>query len=169
APVASQEAAQERKLQEEITKQEGIYRSQGETIPGGYVTGRGLAKYRELLPSGFETSLRRLGRADRWLDIGAGAGQAILDYYGPAFERGRKGKDAASRGKARAVALSIEDRRTDLWQKRADPLPPDQIRYLFGKRLREYSSQELGKFRMITDVYGGFSYTEKLHLFTEKV
>ena len=150
-------------FQDELTKQDSIYRSQGEKIPGGYITGRGLAKYRELLPSDFDAALRRLGPHDRWLDIGAGAGNAILDYYAPEYGRARSGT------KASAVALSIEDRRTDLWQKRAASLAPNQIRYLSGRRLREFSAGELGKFRMITDVYGGFSYTENLSLFTEKV
>jgi hypothetical protein len=43
------------------------------------------------------------------------------------------------------------------------------MRYLYGKRLREYSLEELGKFQLITDVYGGFSYTENLSLFLERV
>ena len=150
-------------FQEEIRKQEGIYQSRGEKVPGGYITGRGLAKYMELLPSGFDAALKRLGPSDRWLDIGAGAGHAILDYYAPEYGRKRFASKAA------AVALSIEDRRTDLWKKRAAMLAPNHIRYLNGKRLREYSKEELGRFRMITDVYGGFSYTDDLSLFTEKV
>ena len=162
APASSQELAQPR-FQEEIRKQEGIYQSQGERIPGGYITGRGLAKYMGLLPAGFDAALKKLGPNDRWLDIGAGAGMAILDYYAPEYGR------APSGTKASAVALSIEDRRTELWQERAATLAPNQIRYLSGKRLRQYSNEELGKFRLITDVYGGFSYTENLSLFTEKV
>ena len=38
---------------------------------------------RKLLPTGFCDALGRLGSPDRWLDIGAGDGQAILDYYAP--------------------------------------------------------------------------------------
>jgi hypothetical protein len=63
------------------------------------------------------------------------------------------------RGRARAVAMSIEDRRTEKWQQRAASLGDDRIRYLSGKRLRQYSREELGTFQIITDVYGGFSYT----------
>jgi hypothetical protein len=153
----------------EAAKQESIYRSRGEKVPSGYIVGRGLAKYAELLPTGFDAALKSLGPADRWLDIGAGSGQAILDYYAPEFGRLPDRPEVRPYEKARSVAVSIEDRRTGAWEQRSDSLAAGQIQYLFGKRLREYSPQELGKFRMITDVYGGFSYTENLSLFLEKV
>lgn len=156
-PVAEQ-------FEAELTKQEGIYRSRGKDVPGGYVTDRGLARYGEHLHTGFERELASLGAHERWLDIGAGNGQAILDYYSPAH-----GKGADPARKARAVAISIEDRRTETWRRQAATLERDRIRYLFGKRLREYTLRELGRFRMITDVYGGFSYTEELSLFMKRV
>ena len=80
--VRAQELAPPR-LDEEFRKQEKIYRSQGADVPSGYVIGRGLSDYAELLPSGFCDALAKLGSSDRWLDIGAGSGQAILDYYAP--------------------------------------------------------------------------------------
>ncbi len=43
------------------------------------------------------------------------------------------------------------------------------MRYLAGKRLSQYSRDELGKFQIITDVYGGFTYTENLSRFLENV
>jgi SAM-dependent methyltransferase len=146
----------------EIAKQEKIYSSRGADVPGGYITYRTLSTYAELLPSGFSAALRRLGSGDRWLDIGAGGGHAILDYYAPDYA-------STSRGKALAVAISIEDRRTDQWREHAMSIGGDRIRYLHGKRLREYSREELGTFQIITDVYGGFSYTENLSLFLERV
>ena len=48
-------------------------------------------------------------------------------------------------------------------------LGDDRIQYLSGKRLRQYSLEELGKFRIITDVYGGFTYSENLSRFLERV
>src|SRR5262249_61146142 len=78
-------------------------------------------------------------------------------------------KCAGAGGRVRAVAMSIEDRRTDQWQQWAASLGDERIRYLSGKRLRHYSGEELGKFQIITDVYGGFSYTEDLSVFIEKV
>jgi SAM-dependent methyltransferase len=164
----SQELAPPR-LDEEFAEQEKIYRSRGAEVPSGYVTGRALSDYAELLPSGFCDALGSLGSSDRWLDIGAGAGQAILDYYAPKQDAAGGKKCAGSGGKASAVAISIEDRQTDKWREQVASVGGDRIRYLFGKRLRDYSSEELGKFQIITDVFGGFSYTENLSLFVEKV
>ena len=163
-----QEPAQPR-IDEEIAKQEKIYGSRGADVPSGYVTGRALSDYAELLPSEFCDALGRLGGSDRWLDIGAGDGQAILDYYALEDDDAPAQKCARSFSKARAVAMSIEDRRTDKWQQQVAIFGGDRLRYLFGKRLRHYSSEELGKFQIITDVYGGFSYTEDLSQFLEKV
>ena len=79
----------EPRLDKEFDKQEKIYRSQGTDVPSGYVTNRGLPDYLELLPSGFCDALGSRGSSDRWLDIGAGSGQAILDYYAPKMLRRR--------------------------------------------------------------------------------
>ncbi|MGE5059332.1 MAG: class I SAM-dependent methyltransferase [Betaproteobacteria bacterium] len=166
--VRAQELAPSR-LGEEFGKQEKIYRSQGDDVPSGYVIGRGLSDYAELLPSGFCDALAKLGSSDRWLDIGAGSGQAILDYYAPEPAGTPGGKCSGSKEKARALAMSIEDRRTDKWREQAASLGDDRIRYLSGKRLRQYSLEELGKFQLITDVFGGFSYTEDLSQFVDKV
>jgi hypothetical protein len=164
----SQEPAQPR-INEEITKQEKIYRSRGAEVPAGYVTNRRLSDYAQLLPSGFCDALGSLGSSDRWLDVGAGDGQAVLDYFAPADDAVPAEKCAQLAGRGHAVAMSIEDRRTDKWQERAASLGAERIRYLSGKRLRQHSRDELGKFQIITDVYGGFSYTEELSEFLEKV
>jgi SAM-dependent methyltransferase len=163
-----QESAQPR-LDEEIAKQEKIFQRRDADIPRGYITNRGLSDYAELLPTGFCDALGRLGSSDRWLDIGAGAGQAILDYYAPEVDA-RSGEKCARPGaKAHAVAISIEDRQSDKWRHRAGSLGNDRIRYLSGKRLRQYSPTELGKFQIITDVFGGFTYTDDLSGFVERV
>ncbi len=163
-----QEANQPR-IDEEVAKQDKIYRSRGADIPSGYVTDRALSDYQELLTSDFCDALSRLGSSDRWLDIGAGTGQAILDYYALEDDAVPAERCVRSFSRARAVALSIEDRRTDHWQQQAAIFGADRLRYLSGKRLRQYSGEELGKFQIITDVYGGFSYTEDLSQFLEKV
>ena len=163
-----QELAEPR-LDEEIVKQEKIFQRRGADVPSGYITNRGLSDYAELLPTGFCDALGRLGSSDRWLDIGAGAAQAILDYYAPEGDPPSGEKCARSVSKARAVAMSIEDRRTDKWREQAANLGDDRIRYLTGKSLRHYSVEELGKFEIITDVFGGFTYTADLSRFVENV
>jgi SAM-dependent methyltransferase len=166
--VWAQELAEPR-IDEEIAKQETIFHRRGTDVPSGYITNRGLSDYAELLPTGFCDALGRLGSSDRWLDIGAGAGQAILDYYAPEDAAAPAERCAGSGGKVRAVAMSIEDRRTDKWRERAASLGHDRIRYLSGKSLRHYALEELGKFQIITDVFGGFTYTADLSRFVDKV
>ena len=153
---------------EEILKQEKIFQSQGEKIPEGYVIDRALLSYTHTLSSEFDRSLAELGPKDRWLDIGAGQGLAILDYYGSRYDAMHLPGIEQRGKKAQAIAMSIEDRRTVHWHQIAASLEPKQIQYLFGRRLREYSSEELGKFQLITDVLGGFSYSRYLSIFMEK-
>ena len=157
------------KFTEEMSKQESIYRSEGEQVPEGYTVDRSLSNYSEALCSAFDRTLARLSPQDRWLDIGAGKGQAILDYYTPDYDQTHpEGRERRGR-KAQVVAISIEDRRTPAWQQSAASLGANQIQYLFNRRLREYSLEELGQFQLITDVIGGFSYASNLSLFVEKV
>jgi predicted heme/steroid binding protein len=157
------------KFTEEVLKQESIYRSEGEQTVEGYTVDRALLVYTDALPSEFDRTLANLGPIDRWLDVGAGKGYAVLDYYTPSYDqthpegRERRGK------KAQAVAISIEDRTTPLWHQTAASLGANQIQYRSGRRLREYSLEELGRFQVITDVIGGFSYTENLSRFMENV
>ena len=164
----SQDPAQLR-LDEEKAKQDEIFRRRGADVPRGYITTRGLPDYAEHLPTGFCDALGRLGSSDRWLDIGAGAGEAILDYYTPADAAAPAQKCGRSGARARAVALSIENRQTEKWREQAASVGHDRMRYLSGKRLRQYSPEELGKFQLITDVFGGFTYTEDLSQFVDRV
>jgi hypothetical protein len=151
----------------ELSKQSEIYGSRGANVPEGYVTGRSLLAYVLALPEPFKQSLAALGPNDRWLDVGAGEGRAIVDYVTSKYHAVVRGPERES-DKAKAVAISIEDRRTTQWHETAASLPPNQIQYLVGKRLREYSAQELGHFQLITDVLGAFSYTRELTRFIEK-
>jgi hypothetical protein len=152
---------------DEVSKQSSIYRSRGEEVPAGYVVDRSLLSYAFTLGPELTRSLASLGSKDRWLDVGAGEGRAVLDYstekYDALFQGHRRGA-----GRAKAVAMSIEDRRTTRWHNTAASLAPAQVEYFFGRRLREYSLEELGQFEVITDVIGGFSYTRYLSVFMEK-
>jgi len=151
------------KFDAERSKQQQIYLSRGELRPEGYVIDRTLEAYSDALSPDFEQVLASLGPNDRWLDIGAGSGLAILDY----FDAGDAWR--AKHTKASAVALSIEDRRTQRWYDLTAILGADQIRYLFNRRFGQYAPDELGRFKLISDVVGGFSYTENVSEFMGKV
>jgi hypothetical protein len=152
----------------EAAKQSRIYQSKGKEVPEGYVVDRSLLSYQYILPEAFTDTLATLRPEQRWLDIGAGEGRAVMDYVTGKHEVVLNVRGAPRDGKkAKVVAMSIEDRRTAQWHEAAASLEPDQMRYLAGKRLREYSAEELGKYQVITDVLGGFSYTQDLSLFME--
>lgn len=163
----SQQPADPR-FSEEFRKQESIYRGKGEEFLERYVIDRSLQYYASTLAPGFDRSLADLGSLDRWLDIGAGQGQAVLDYYAPEYDATHAEGRERRGTKARSVAMSIEDRRTPQWSETAARLEPGKIQYLFGRRLRDYTLAELGRFQLITDLIGGFSYTSDLSLFMER-
>ncbi len=146
---------------EETSKQDNIYRSRENDRPAGYVINRDLEAYANALPPQFNRTLSALRAPDRWLDIGAGEGQAILDYYDT--------NQVSPHDKAQSVAVSIEDRRTQKWHRKAAQLEANKIRYHYGKSINDYTTEELGgKFHVITDLLGGFSYTRNMSRFMEK-
>ena len=164
---AARAADAPRKFGEEVSRQTEIYNSTGQKVPEGYVVGRSLLAYAFTLPAEFRRSLGNLSPNDRWLDIGAGEGHAVLDYLTSKYDVILQAS-SESHGKAPVVALSIEDRRTSRWHEVAQSVGDKQIQYLFGRRLREYSAEELGKFQLMTDVLGAFSYTRYLSVFMRK-
>jgi hypothetical protein len=145
----------------ELGKQESIYRSDDK----GYTVDRSLADYVSALSPGFNRDLQLLDSTGRWLDIGAGQGQAVMDYLALASDPSGQSVVRDPSRKAQVVAMSIEDRRTPRWHDMSSKLGQQQMRYLADKRLREYSIDEIGKFQVITDVIGGFSYTDDLSTF----
>ena len=157
-------APADQRFENEVSRQKAIYESKGEDVPSGYVIDRSLLSYAFTLPAEFSRTLTELQPRHRWLDIGAGEGRAVLDYQTSKYDAMLRSRD----GKARAVAMSIEDRRTRQWHEVAATLKPGQIEYLAGRRFREYAPDDLGKFELITDVLGGFSYTRYLSSFVEQ-
>jgi hypothetical protein len=164
---AQSEPVERAALDDQASRQAAIYSSRGAGVPEGYVVDRSLLSYTVILAADFKRALARLGPADRWLDIGAGEGRAVLDYGTGKYDIVFEGLERGAK-RARAVAMSIEDRRTSRWHQTAPGLEPQQIDYVFGKRLRDYSIAELGRFQLITDVMGGFSYTRDLALFMRR-
>ena len=162
-PVNSQSQGGAR-FDDAAARQADIYNSRGSNMPDGYVIDRSLLSYAVVLPEGFRRDLANLGPEDRWLDIGAGEGRAILDYETAKYDVMLKPRA----GKAKGVAMSIEDRRTPRWHQTAAALEPGRISYLSGRRFREYSAAELGVFQLATDVLGAFSYTRYLSSFMEQ-
>ena len=154
--------------QREKQKQQAIYQARGEQRDAGYVVDRGLDFYAATLGEDFGRSLPRLGPGEGWLDIGAGRAQAIRDYFTPNYRSANLKGELPGR-RARAVAISIEDRRDPDWARMAKSLEPGQVDYFFDKPLRDYSVEQLGRFSIITDMFGGFSYSDQLSMFMEKV
>jgi hypothetical protein len=91
---------------EEVSKQSAIYRSKGDDVPKGYVVGRSLSSYLYVLPAGFTRSLAGLGPNDRWLDIGAGEGRAVLDYCTSKYDGTLLKEAEPGAKKAKAIAMS---------------------------------------------------------------
>lgn len=156
-------------FRDEVSKQEKIYQSKGAARPDGYVIDRSLMLYQEGLCTGFGPALAALGPSHRWLDIGAGQGQAVVDYVTAKYDVVLYADRERPPAKAEAVAMSVEDRRTPRWHEAEAGPGAGRLRYLAGKRLREYSPAELGRFQLITDVVGGFSYSVDLSRFVEQV
>jgi hypothetical protein len=155
-------------VQLEVIRQQDIYRSRGPATPSGYTIDRALVTYARGLNQGFLRELAALRSNDRWLDIGAGEGRAVMEYCTSPSHALPNGFEPRSGGRAKALAMSIEDRRTKDWFDAAADLPEGQMRYIFGKPMGEYAAGELGQFQLITDVMGGFSYTPRLSTFMEK-
>jgi hypothetical protein len=165
--LAADAALDAARLKEERARQEQIYHGTGEKHLDLYVIDRGLAEYTNIFGEPFDRTLAALGADDRWLDIGAGMGLAIMDYLGSAYTP-QYATRARDDKRARTVAMSIEDRRTPYWHLMAAHREARQMQYVHSKRLREYTREDLGQFQLITDVIGGFSYSENLSLFMEK-
>jgi hypothetical protein len=156
-------------LDGEMSRQQEIYRSRGAATPSGYTIDRALETYARGLNTGFLQTLAGLHGAERWLDIGAGEGRAVIDYCTTPASAMPGGFAAWPTARASVLAMSIEDRRTDDWHRAAASAPPCRMEYVFGKPMGEYGPGELGQFNLITDVMGGFSYTPRLSTFMERV
>jgi SAM-dependent methyltransferase len=142
-----------------------IKKNEATILRSDYIHSRTLSRqesYDDLLDSAFEGAIYRNGRnaKDRWLDLGAGEGMALMDYL------------YTVTGFMSVVGITIEsDPRYDAF--RAQTVKDYGERFVFYKDKKfedeSYSVQTLGQFAVITDVYGAFSYSDKLSLVMQKI
>lgn len=99
-------------------------------------------------------------KTQRWLDVGAGEGMALIDYlYGVA-------------GGASVVGITVEtDWRYNGFRIQAARDFPGRFRFYKGKYLEDpsYSPETLGHFDIVTDVYGAFSYSNTVDVVLQKI
>ena len=128
-----QEPAQPRIDAGNYAKQEKILPQPGRRRSARLLTGRRISRTtRDFFPPASATRSAGLApRTDGWISARA-QGRLYSTTTHPKTSRRRLEKCARSGGKARAVAMSIEDRRTDNWQQQAASLGDDRIRYLSG-------------------------------------
>jgi hypothetical protein len=130
-------------------------------VPKGYVVGRSLSSYFVRSAAGFTRSLAGLGPNDRWLDIGAGEGRAVLDYCTSKYDGTLLKEAEPGAKKAKAIAMSIEDRRTPSGIRRLRISKPARSSTCSAGGCVTIQAEELGQFQVITDVMGGFSYAQE--------
>jgi len=111
----------------------------------------GLNMYESAFGSGFVTDIMGLAEDERWMDGGAGVGQAIQDYY----DRGGKGRTTAV-GFAKPESEVVENLESR-----------GNFEYLSGKFFSEFDDSselktDVTKISVITDYNGILSYTRTL-------
>jgi len=124
------------KINEELSKQEAIYRSTENKCLRVIPSTDRLRCTPKVCPPISTTHWQALApKIDGWILEQAGARPYWITTppdYDLAHPEGQERRG----GKAHAVAMSIEDRRTPLWQQNAAGLGANQIQYLFNRRLR---------------------------------
>ena len=112
---------------------------------GGFRVSRNLDEYEKMFGADFLIRLVNFGRTNAWIDMGAGQGEAQLQYL-------RQGGMATT--KAIAFERPFKLRQTD----------PEHFQFLSGRFLENIPDAEIGHADLITDVYGVLSYTPQLGL-----
>ena len=98
--------------------------------------------YQGSLSRNFVSFLRDIGPGGRWLDVGAGRARAMLQYL----------QDARFPIKAQLTAVVLDHPANSYVPdiRRIDPT----FRYFEGQRFEDIEQSELGRFEVITDVFG---------------
>lgn len=144
-----------------------------------YEFGRSFSDYVDLLsPSQATLQNRRpfydvacsLGTQQRWLDVGAGAGVAITDYFLRPIQdhRGKKTLYQCSGYQyAEVVGITVEDQKNEHMKQIISSIG-SKIKFFTGKYFEDFLPEELGTFDLISDVYGAVAYSPKLDVVLRK-
>ncbi len=117
-------------------------------LKNSYNVGRGLKDYITNFGEAFETRLLGLSSHGRWLDAGAGEALALRQYMA------LRKTDAAQ-----VVAVAV---------KKPEHVPNEGYSYFEGRYVEEIPARELGRFEIITDVYGPLFYSSRADLVLAK-
>lgn len=110
-----------------------------------FITTRDLNSYKNIIGHKFAESLANLNEKSHWLEAGGGEGKAVFDYH-------------EARGEAMVTLLSVDTEQNSR----------DRLSVVKGRLLEEIPHSELGKFELITDVYGPFAYSKQPDLVLSK-
>lgn len=113
-----------------------------------FVTGRTLSEYRQGLHKDFNSSLQALKFNETWIDLGAGKGNAAIDYLK---------EITATHTSANVVLIAYK---LDRWFNL--PKFNNKLSVIEGRLFEEIPSVEIPKAKLITDYYGVLSYTRDL-------
>jgi hypothetical protein len=154
-----------------------------------YNVGRGFYDYTRILNSsatGADSDtafFKDASVAQSWLDIGAGGMLAQLDWIigeseSPPFAPFWRYNDESvsqsfmdykkHESKKSAVGVSVENVFHPNLNKLIEQHQIKNVKYLAGRYIEDYADGELGKFDLITDVYGAVSYSPQVDVVFEK-
>lgn len=113
-----------------------------------FVTGRNLSDYRQGFHNDFTTSLQSLKANETWIDLGAGKGNAAIDYL-------KETTEPRLRANVLLIAYKL-----DRWF--GIPKFNSKLSVIEGKLFEEIPSVQLPRATLITDFFGVLSYTRDL-------
>ncbi len=114
---------------------------------------RSLFDYFTYLGEDFRRALREVGENDQWLDAGSGSGYAILDY-----QRGYLMTELPS-GKTIGVTVVLPKTGIAVRQTLIEEGYGSRNQFIFGNYIEDLPVEQLGKNKVISDLFGPMSYT----------
>ena len=143
----------------------------GVVTAGDFNDFRGMTDYIAVLGEEFAAQVARLVRGKRWLDVGAGHARAQKEYLLAKMSL----KQRFFEGKAEVVAVAAEaPTKLNIHAIKLDTAVhgigggAGNLNELVGRYVEDIPDEELGKFNIITDVFGAVSYSERLDVVLNK-